>query len=58
MPFAWATNAQRIEVAVQILGILNVTEDSFSDGGRFDAPERALQSVQVWQACNGATHND
>jgi dihydropteroate synthase len=33
MPFAWATNVQRIEVAVQNPGILNVTEDSFSDGG-------------------------
>lgn len=25
-----------------IMGILNVTPDSFSDGGRFDAPDRAL----------------
>ena len=27
----------------QIMGILNVTPDSFSDGGRFLAPERAVQ---------------
>lgn len=25
-----------------VMGILNVTPDSFSDGGRFDAPDRAL----------------
>lgn len=25
-----------------VMGILNVTPDSFSDGGRFDAPERAV----------------
>ena len=28
--------------APRIMGILNVTPDSFSDGGRFNAPERAL----------------
>jgi dihydropteroate synthase len=28
------------------MGILNVTPDSFSDGGRFDAPERALAQAQ------------
>jgi dihydropteroate synthase len=26
-----------------IMGIINVTPDSFSDGGRFDAPERAVE---------------
>jgi dihydropteroate synthase len=30
-----------------IMGILNVTPDSFSDGGRFNAPDRALQ--QAWK---------
>ncbi|MDD8024521.1 MAG: dihydropteroate synthase [Paracoccaceae bacterium] len=30
----------------QIMGILNLTPDSFSDGGRFDAPEVALQRAQ------------
>src|ERR1700731_5258715 len=25
-----------------VMGVLNVTPDSFSDGGQFDAPERAL----------------
>ena len=27
----------------QIMGILNVTPDSFSDGGRFDSPEKAVE---------------
>jgi len=30
----------------KIMGILNLTPDSFSDGGRFDAPEVALQRAQ------------
>src|SRR5215472_16818291 len=29
-----------------IFGILNITEDSFSDGGRFLDPEAALQHAQ------------
>lgn len=29
----------------RIMGILNVTPDSFSDGGLFDAPERALEQA-------------
>ena len=29
-----------------IMGILNVTPDSFSDGGRFDSPERALEQAR------------
>jgi dihydropteroate synthase type 2 len=29
--------------AVRILGVLNVTEDSFSDGGRYLDPERAVE---------------
>jgi dihydropteroate synthase len=29
-----------------VMGILNVTPDSFSDGGRFDAPERALAQAK------------
>ncbi|MBV8798575.1 MAG: dihydropteroate synthase, partial [Alphaproteobacteria bacterium] len=31
-----------MSAAVKILGIVNVTEDSFSDGGRFLAPEAAI----------------
>jgi dihydropteroate synthase len=29
-----------------VMGILNVTPDSFSDGGRFNAPERALDQAK------------
>lgn len=31
---------------VYIMGILNVTPDSFSDGGRFDKPDAALRHVE------------
>jgi dihydropteroate synthase len=30
---------------IQVMGVLNVTPDSFSDGGRFDAPDRAVRRV-------------
>ncbi|RMF19865.1 MAG: dihydropteroate synthase [Gammaproteobacteria bacterium] len=30
----------------RIMGVLNVTPDSFSDGGRFNHPERALEHAQ------------
>jgi dihydropteroate synthase len=33
--------------APRLMGILNVTPDSFSDGGRFLAPDAALQQVQA-----------
>jgi dihydropteroate synthase len=29
-----------------VMGVINVTPDSFSDGGRFDCPERALAQVR------------
>ncbi len=29
-----------------VMGVLNVTPDSFSDGGQFDAPERALMQAR------------
>ncbi len=32
--------------AAVIMGVLNVTPDSFSDGGRFDAPNRALEQAE------------
>jgi dihydropteroate synthase len=32
--------------APQVMGILNVTPDSFSDGGQFDQPDKALQHVR------------
>ena len=35
-----------LEVAAPaVMGILNVTPDSFSDGGRFDRPEDALRQA-------------
>jgi len=34
----------------QVMGILNVTPDSFSDGGRFLAPEAALARVRKMEA--------
>ena len=30
-----------------VMGILNVTPDSFSDGGRFNAPERAIEQAKA-----------
>ncbi len=33
--------------APRIMGILNVTPDSFSDGGQFDAPDAAMTQAQV-----------
>lgn len=33
--------------APRLMGILNVTPDSFSDGGRFDAPAAALAQAQL-----------
>jgi dihydropteroate synthase len=30
---------------IQVMGVLNVTPDSFSDGGRFDEPDRAVGRV-------------
>ncbi|MGH9800431.1 MAG: dihydropteroate synthase [Blastocatellia bacterium] len=32
-----------LETRVQVMGVLNVTPDSFSDGGRFDDTERAVE---------------
>ncbi len=36
-------NSLAIEQRVQVMGVLNVTPDSFSDGGRFVSVERAIQ---------------
>ena len=30
----------------QVMGVINLTPDSFSDGGRFDRPDRALKQAQ------------
>ncbi|TCP60702.1 dihydropteroate synthase [Rhodovulum bhavnagarense] len=36
----------------RIMGILNVTPDSFSDGGRFDRPEAALEQARALAAAS------
>ncbi|MEO1640179.1 MAG: dihydropteroate synthase [Pseudomonadota bacterium] len=38
----------------QVMGILNVTPDSFSDGGQFNAPEKALAHAQAMQDAGAA----
>lgn len=37
---------QFTQSSVQVMGILNITPDSFSDGGRFHSRDRALQHVE------------
>lgn len=34
-------------MATQIVGIVNITPDSFSDGGRFHAPKAALEQIET-----------
>ncbi len=36
----------RLGEKVHIMGVLNVTPDSFSDGGRFNRPDKALEHAQ------------
>lgn len=44
-PFRWPTNR------VLVMGIVNVTPDSFSDGGRYFSPDRACQhAADLWAA--------
>lgn len=40
----WKTNGHNLDLSAQaqVMGILNTTPDSFSDGGKFDAPAAAL----------------
>jgi dihydropteroate synthase len=44
----WKANGQVIDLSHcgQVMGILNVTPDSFSDGGCFDGVERALEHAR------------
>ncbi len=42
---------------IQVMGVLNVTPDSFSDGGRFDEPDRAVGRVSE-MLDHGATFID
>ncbi len=43
--YAWTLRSRTLTLGAQtrILGIVNVTPDSFSDGGQFLAPERAIE---------------
>lgn len=43
----WQTTRYRIDLSrPQVMGIVNLTPDSFSDGGRFNAPRAALQRCE------------
>lgn len=43
----WQTSRHRIDLTrPRVMGIVNVTPDSFSDGGRFHAPAAALQHCE------------
>jgi dihydropteroate synthase len=44
----WKTNGRNLDLSTRarIMGILNVTPDSFSDGGKFDAPASALSHAK------------
>jgi len=52
----WKTNGQELDLSrsAQVMGILNVTPDSFSDGGRFDqlAPAMAHARKMISQGAN------
>ena len=41
--YTFRAGKRKIDLPVAVMGILNVTPDSFSDGGRYDRPERALE---------------
>ena len=46
--FRWAT------ISGPVMGVVNVTPDSFSDGGRFDAPEAAITHATTLAAAGAA----
>ncbi len=41
--FAFKSKVYDLSARTHVMGILNVTPDSFSDGGRYDDPERAVE---------------
>ena len=44
---SWDVGSSRIDLAhPRVMGILNVTPDSFYDGGRFDSPDRAVARAE------------
>ncbi|MDE3162155.1 MAG: dihydropteroate synthase, partial [Acidobacteriota bacterium] len=44
-PASWRLRSRTLELGRRtlVMGIVNVTPDSFSDGGRFFAPELAIE---------------
>jgi len=44
---------QRSGQRTRVMGVINVTPDSFSDGGRFESPERALSQARRMLAAGG-----
>jgi dihydropteroate synthase len=54
-PFEWRLKQHTLEIGKRtlIMGILNVTPDSFSDGGKFDTIEHAIEQA-LEMAANGA----
>jgi dihydropteroate synthase type 2 len=49
-----AVTRARTTFAMEIIGIVNITRDSFSDGGRFFAPERAIAHARQLMADGAA----
>jgi len=44
----WQTSRRQIDLSRPlVMGILNVTPDSFSDGGRYADPEAALRRAEA-----------
>ncbi len=48
----WKTNRRNLDLSAQaqVMGILNVTPDSFSDGGKFDARDKAMAHARLMLA--------
>ena len=46
-PFEWRMKQHTLEIGKRtlVMGILNVTPDSFSDGGKFDTIEHAIEQA-------------
>ncbi len=47
IPFNTRKIPHRLDAPL-IMGILNITPDSFSDGGQFNQPDRALQQIEAF----------
>lgn len=38
------------QLCIQVWGVINITPDSFSDGGKFSHPTQIFQQIQEWNA--------